>query len=326
MKKKTFLLLIVISLLLLPQLVLAKTKTIYLYDDTLREMNNIDEKVLVQISLEDALLLAEFGNREDIDNFSNEIMSDNYRVGDRFTIRLEDITCDEETHYGYRIEDSDLSIINSSPNDNLFNKIVGDSEEDIVICNIYREKILQDYNEMVLVIKEGAYSNSSIINLTSVDNFLKNNRMNVELLNILQAVEYIDIINDENPIIIKKYGKTLAYVDLFNLIITIPEDVTVEDNIIISQEELIDIARDYYIHLEMDDESIERAIQYLYSFNGIKIVFREEPTPDPTPSPTPKPTPIINPKTLTNVIAIVILCTIIAASFIIPMKKHKKTD
>lgn len=325
MKKKNFLLLIVISLLLLPQLVLAKTKTVYLNEFDSNKTEELNQQLLMQISIHDYYLLELYGNREDIDNLSNVIKSNNYSVGDRFTIRLEDITCDEDTPLGYRIEDSDLDIIDSSPNDNLFNKLVGDSENNIEMCNIFREKILQDYDEIVIVIKEGIYSDSLILNMTSMDNFLKSSVYSYVLLSVLQEFRYLDSINEFSSII-KKDGKMLAYIDPINLIITIPEDVTLKDNIVLSQEELIDIAREYYRNCELNEEDTEREIQFLYNFNGIKVVFREEPTPDPTPSPTPKPTPIINPKTLTNVIAIVILCTIIAASFIIPMKKHKKTD
>lgn len=354
MRKNSIFLLIVISLLLLPTLVSAKSKTIYLYEDDLAMTDSFEKefKMFASATARDYLLVQGYSNRDDMDYVMQTIRQGNYSVGDSFRINLDENRICNRNQLpitGYRIEEDNIfsKSVNAMQEENIFNtKIQGMSdaerhmfqeEMEETLCTNVDKYVKQDYNSIIVKIKEGSSPKPNLnINATSIDNILDMNVVSAMILYQLSRSGDIHISlmdHQSEPQTIEEAreiykniefdykGKSIATFNIYDFKLTIPNNISVNDNISIDADELIEMFIDFNDGSPDAEQEIRRELSFLYDYD-FTITLREKEQPKPTPTPTP----IVNPKTLANGIAIGLLCLAIMLAFIVPTIKHKKVN
>ncbi len=343
MINKKIVFLVIISLLLLPQLVLAKTKTVYLYEDSVNENNYNNIEMRPYISIGDYLLIHMYG--EDLILFRNSVRDNGIHAGDKYTIRLKNGICDDYEPINGRAPASFIEQVESISGNNNVPKtdtVNAPSQEEKEfqqkMCNNFNKYIKQDYDEVIIEVLSGTEPKPELkINATSAENALQMNIASAQLLGVMCMSNIIEnnlveeLQNSTSPrdeleilrnIQFKKDGKLLATANAYDFTLIVPDDVTTADNISVNSDKMLEIIENYLRKDGSDEETINRNMRAARDFIGnsnFTITFREQ------DKVIPSPTPIVNPKTFTNIVLIALISILSIIALALGLSKKKKT-
>lgn len=343
MKIRKALFLLIIGILLVPQLVSAKTKTIYVYEDT-------HDRIPFDVSIRDFLLSRLYVDHDKVND--EDYYNTSYIPGETFTLPLiEGSLCDKMSDNGPIINYREKNSISDEEYGlgNLLKEVEGQQQLDIVsysndrvnetrqkLCKNLDKYVKQDYDEIKIVVKEGSAPTATLeLNATSIDKALDTNIASIQFLGILvvsgeiESPEIEELIYDKNAvrnqdtlldlldkITFKKNGKTLATLSISDFTLDVSKNISFNDNMSFDSDRIIDA---FYTFLEEQDiqaPNINSEMQELFdSFQKFKIILTDK-------KEVQQPS-ITNPKTFANFLIIFMLSVaILTAGAVVISKKQ----
>jgi hypothetical protein len=328
---------------MIPTVVFAKDRTIYFYEDDLRSAvaDHDTTGIFRLMTVRDYLTFRTLADYDDVDDFLATIDADDYSLNDSFTINLGRTSC--SMMGGFRREDENS--LDEDYSGKLFTEpIVGpqgpaepiDDELDYLeedMCNSIIE-VLGEYDRVIIKLKPGTEPKQDpIINLTTMDKFLDNKIENMELLMFAVYTGKIKV-NDlsfDEPMTretyaslmrnaaLKQNNKVLVNLSLANFSLSVPNDVTEADNFTLNPREILNDYLDLLVqHDAPEDELnyIRDSYAFFNEYTTTKVIVSEKVKKESSNF-------FSNPLTVFNAVAIIVICIVIAASFIVAAKRNK---